>query len=122
MWAALYWRSASVSKTRLRTIVSFSSRRVSSASGATSEGASWAEAGAGAVATGDTSGLLEVLGVGRLDLRHAGQDHAEVVAHRGLGAVSVAGGDRRDELAVLGDHLAEIAGLGEAEPADAVEV
>ena len=36
--------------------------------------------------------------------------------------VGVAGGDRRDDVAVLGDHLAEVAGLGQAEPADAVEV
>jgi hypothetical protein len=42
--------------------------------------------------------------------------------HRVLGAVGVRGGDRRDQFAVLGDHLAEVAGLRQRQAADAVEV
>ena len=54
------------------------------------------------------------------DVGQARQDHAQVVAQRGLGVAGIAIGDGGDDLAVLGDHLAEIARLGQAEPADAV--
>ena len=39
-----------------------------------------------------------------------------------LGRVGVVLGDRGDDGAVLGDHLHQVAGLGQAQPPDAVEV
>ena len=45
-----------------------------------------------------------------------------MVAHRVFGGVGVAAGDGFEDEAVFAKCLVEIAGLREAEPADAVEV
>ena len=64
----------------------------------------------------------EVLGVAVAEDGQGGEDHAEVVAHRVFGGVGIAAGDGFEDQAVLAQHLVEVAGLREAEPADAVEV
>src|SRR5919199_2571417 len=106
MRAALYWRSASVSSSRMRCI------RASRSSVAVVVGA----------AVAAISALLEEVGVLRADAWQLAQHHLQVVAQRLLGAVGVAVGEARDDLAVLGDHLGHVAGHRQAEPADAVEV
>ena len=64
----------------------------------------------------------EVVGVAVAEEGEGGEDHAEVVAHRVFGGVGIAAGDGFEDQPVLAEHLVEVAGLREAESADAVEV
>ena len=64
----------------------------------------------------------EVVGVGGAKEGEAGEEHAEVVAHGVFGGVWVAAGDGFEDEAVFAVRLVEVAWLGEAEAADAVEV
>ena len=66
--------------------------------------------------------LLEVLGVSLADGGQAGQDHPQVVAQLALGGDGVMVDDRADDGPVLGEHLAAVAGLGQAEQTDTVEL
>ena len=66
--------------------------------------------------------LLEVIGVGGTDLRHAREHHPQVMSERLLGPLGVAVGHRRHDGAVLGDHLGEVPGLRQAQSPHAVEV
>src|SRR5919202_5885822 len=104
MRAALYWRSASVSSSRIRCICP-SRSSVADVAGAT------------VVAM---SALLEEVGVLRADAGELAQDHLQVVAQRHLGTGGVVVGQPADDLAVLGDHLGHVAGHRQGEPAGAV--
>src|SRR5919198_552689 len=105
MFAALYWRSASVSNTRINSICSYIASR---------------SARAGAMAK--ASGLLEETGVLRADARHLLQDVAQMVAQQRLRAVGVVVGDRGDDAVVLLDHQRHIARDRHAQSPDPVEV
>src|SRR5919206_92315 len=101
MRAALYWRSASVSSSRIRCICA-SRSSVAVVVGAT---------------VAAISALLEEVGVLLAEARELAQHHLEVVTQRRLGAVGVVLGQARDDLAMLGDHLGQVAGHRQAEPA-----
>src|SRR4051794_6989182 len=66
--------------------------------------------------------VLEILGVGCADVWQVRQDHAQVVAERFLGGIRFAAADGVDDGLVLLDHLGDVARLGQAQAAHAVEM
>src|SRR3954468_16497879 len=95
-----------------------SSRRTAS-SAASHSCVSWGSASREITAM---SVVLEILGVGCADVWQVRQDHAQVVAERFLGGVRLAAADRVDHRLVLLDHLGDVARLGQAQAAHAVEM
>src|SRR5215208_6224176 len=95
MRAALYWRSASVSSSRIRCIIA----SMSSVAPVVGAGCSVAA----------ISVLLEEVGVLLANPRDLPQHHLQVVTERGFGAVRIVLGQPGDDLPVLADHLCQVA-------------
>src|ERR1700739_97240 len=106
MRAALYWRSASSSKSLIRHICSKSASREASASADTGAGCTSTGAAVDLVGVrveGIGSSAFEVVGVGALYVGDRGDDHLQVLPERALGLHGLAPTDGVDDQDVLLD-------------------